>query len=81
MAKSKRIELFIYKTCETFSRVFVFLHFVHFFKKQITMGRGDIRTKRGKISSGTYGVSRPAKAKKATAPKAEDKAAGKKAKA
>lgn len=31
------------------------------------MGRGDIRTKKGKISKGTYGVSRPAKAKKATA--------------
>ncbi|WP_240432965.1 30S ribosomal protein THX [Taibaiella koreensis] len=61
-----------------------FLYFCALFifsKKQITMGRGDIRTKRGKISSGTYGVSRPAKAKKATAPKAEDKAAGKKAKA
>lgn len=44
------------------------------------MGRGDNRTKKGKISSGTYGVSRPAKAKKAEAPKAE-KAAGKQAKA
>lgn len=44
------------------------------------MGRGDIRTKRGKISSGTYGVARP-KNKKATAPKTEEKAAGKKAKA
>lgn len=45
------------------------------------MGRGDNRTKRGKISNGTYGVSRPAKVKKATvAPKAET-AKGKKTKA
>ncbi len=28
------------------------------------MGRGDNRTKRGKISSGTFGVSRPARATK-----------------
>ncbi|MFT4061771.1 MAG: 30S ribosomal protein THX [Edaphocola sp.] len=35
------------------------------------MGRGDNRTKRGKISSGTYGVSRPARPKKAAAKKAE----------
>lgn len=41
------------------------------------MGRGDNRTKRGKISSGTFGVSRPAKTKKATAPKAEKPAAAK----
>lgn len=34
------------------------------------MGRGDNRTKRGKISSGTFGVSRPAKVKKETAVKA-----------
>jgi 30S ribosomal protein S31 len=37
------------------------------------MGRGDNRTKSGKISSGTFGKSRPAKIKKATA-KAEKKA-------
>lgn len=34
------------------------------------MGRGDNRTKRGKISSGTFGVSRPAKTKKETVVKA-----------
>lgn len=35
------------------------------------MGRGDNRTKRGKISNGTFGVSRPAKVgKKAKAAKA-----------
>ena len=28
------------------------------------MGKGDIRTRRGKINRGTYGVSRPKKAKK-----------------
>jgi 30S ribosomal protein S31 len=27
------------------------------------MGRGDIKTKRGKISNGTFGVSRPHKKK------------------
>ncbi|OSZ79504.1 30S ribosomal protein THX [Chitinophagaceae bacterium IBVUCB1] len=38
------------------------------------MGRGDKRTKRGKISLGSFGKSRPAKiAKKATA-KADKKA-------
>ena len=35
------------------------------------MGRGDIRTKKGKISKGTYGVSRPAKTRKAGDAKAE----------
>ena len=28
------------------------------------MGKGDIRTRRGKISRGTYGVTRPKKKKK-----------------
>ena len=37
------------------------------------MGRGDKRTKKGKISSGTFGVSRPDKVKKATAEKATAK--------
>lgn len=31
------------------------------------MGRGDNRTKRGKISNGTFGVSRPAKVAKKSA--------------
>ncbi len=29
------------------------------------MGRGDIKTKKGKISNGSFGKSRPAKVKKA----------------
>jgi 30S ribosomal protein S31 len=29
------------------------------------MGRGDKKTKKGKISKGSYGVSRPARTKKA----------------
>lgn len=33
------------------------------------MGRGDIRTKKGKIANGTFGVVRPKKSKKATAAK------------
>jgi len=37
------------------------------------MGRGDKRTKKGKITLGSFGKSRPAKVKKATA-KAEKKA-------
>lgn len=41
------------------------------------MGRGDNRTKRGKISSGTFGVSRPAKVKKNTVEKTVTKSAKK----
>lgn len=33
------------------------------------MGRGDNRTKKGKISNGTFGNARPAKTKKAVAAK------------
>ncbi len=48
------------------------------------MGKGDIKTKKGKIANGTFGVSRPRptsnKAKaKASAEKAEKKPAKKKA--
>jgi len=36
--------------------------------KNTNMGRGDIKTKKGKIAKGSFGKSRPAKpAKKATA--------------
>lgn len=38
------------------------------------MGRGDKRTKRGKISSGSFGKSRPARTAKKTAATAEKKA-------
>lgn len=41
------------------------------------MGKGDNRTKKGKISTGSYGVSRPAKLKKVTAAKAENATAKK----
>jgi len=48
------------------------------------MGRGDIKTKKGKIFAGSFGKSRPAKAAKtvsaAAAPAAAKKAATKKAK-
>jgi 30S ribosomal protein S31 len=50
------------------------------------MGRGDIKTKRGKISSGSFGKARPAKQEKpaatAKAPATEktEKPAAKKAK-
>jgi 30S ribosomal protein S31 len=37
------------------------------------MGRGDIRSKKGKIAAGSFGKSRPAKTKKATAKKAAPK--------
>jgi 30S ribosomal protein S31 len=37
-------------------------------QKKIIMGRGDKKTKKGKIFKGSFGKSRPAKAKKA-APK------------
>jgi 30S ribosomal protein S31 len=38
------------------------------------MGRGDKRTKKGKITIGSFGKSRPARVKKAVTPKAEKKA-------
>ena len=49
----------------------------HFFKKRIfsfnknikTMGKGDKRTKRGKIILGSHGVSRPKPVKVTGAPK------------
>ncbi|MBS1597291.1 MAG: 30S ribosomal protein THX [Bacteroidetes bacterium] len=37
------------------------------------MGRGDKKTKKGKIFKGSFGKSRPAKVKKATAKKEEKK--------
>ena len=44
------------------------------------MGRGDIKTKKGKTKAGSFGKSRPAKvAVKVAAPKAEAKVAAPKA--
>jgi 30S ribosomal protein S31 len=43
------------------------------------MGRGDKRTKKGKISNGSFGNSRPARVKKAAAPAKAKKAPAKKA--
>ena len=37
------------------------------------MGRGDKKTKKGKIFKGSFGKSRPHKVKKAAAPKKETK--------
>lgn len=48
---------------------------IHQLKNHSTMGRGDIKTKKGKISNGSFGKSRPAKTKKATAAKAAAKQA------
>ena len=46
------------------------------------MGRGDIKTKKGKIFSGSFGKTRPAKpAKKVVAPKAKAPEAAAKKKA
>jgi 30S ribosomal protein S31 len=42
-------------------------------KKAYNMGRGDKRTKRGKITLGSFGKSRLARATKKNAPKAEKK--------
>lgn len=42
------------------------------------MGRGDKRTKKGKIFAGSFGVSRPHKTSTNTAPKAEKKESTKK---
>jgi 30S ribosomal protein S31 len=44
------------------------------------MGKGDQRSKRGKVHRGTFGVTRP-KAKKKVAPPSVKKAAAKQAKA
>ena len=43
------------------------------------MGRGDAKTKRGKIFSGSFGKLRPAKAKKKAAPAKKAATAKKKA--
>ena len=43
------------------------------------MGRGDKRTKKGKIAAGSFGNSRPQKLKKVAAKKAAPKKAAKKA--
>lgn len=37
------------------------------------MGRGDIKTKKGKISAGSFGKTRPAKTKKTATKKAAAK--------
>lgn len=42
------------------------------------MGRGDIKSRRGKISKGTFGVSRPHKKKVEEAPKTKTKTKKKK---
>jgi 30S ribosomal protein S31 len=42
------------------------------------MGRGDIKTKKGKIFSGSFGKSRPAKAAKKVVAATKKKAAAKK---
>ena len=44
------------------------------------MGRGDIKTKKGKIFSGSFGKSRPSKATKKVVVAAKKKAAVKKSK-
>lgn len=41
------------------------------------MGRGDIRSRKGKIAAGSYGNSRPAKLVKSTAAATEEKPAAK----
>lgn len=42
------------------------------------MGKGDIKTKKGKIRNGSYGVSRPHRTKKVAAPKPKKKTTKKK---
>jgi 30S ribosomal protein S31 len=55
-------------------RFCIFAAYFSLIKKIITMGRGDNRTKKGKIFSGTFGVVRPAKSKKTQAMRAAKKA-------
>jgi 30S ribosomal protein S31 len=47
------------------------------FNNNITMGRGDIRTKKGKTFAGSFGKARPAKSKSAVKANAAKKAAKK----
>ena len=56
-----------------------FFYFYHSNKKLI-MGRGDKKTKRGKIAQGSYGVSRPKRKKVEAAAPAKKKTKAKKAK-
>ena len=50
-------------------RILLFL-FIFINQKINFMGRGDIKTKKGKITAGSFGKSRPAKTKTAAAKKA-----------
>jgi ribosomal small subunit protein bTHX len=47
------------------------IYFLILSKKNATMGKGDKRTKRGKIILGSNGVTRPKTTKKNVAPKKE----------
>ncbi len=45
------------------------LHLIYIiFKKKVVMGRGDKKTKKGKIFKGSFGKTRPARATKAAKP-------------
>ena len=58
--------ILITSSCGAFTEIWFLENFNDF--GDLTMGRGDKRTKRGKISMGSYGVIRP-KAKKQKAKK------------
>ena len=57
-----------------YRRILLFFITNHLIKNNTIMGRGDIKTKKGKTFAGSFGKSRPAKpvaAKKAVEKKAE----------
>ncbi|MEQ6166352.1 MULTISPECIES: 30S ribosomal protein THX [unclassified Ekhidna] len=49
-----------------------------FLKEKTIMGKGDIKTRRGKIAKGTYGVTRPRSANKKTVEQPDKKTSKKK---
>jgi 30S ribosomal protein S31 len=57
----------------------IFALYSFILKQKFTMGRGDNRTKKGKITNGTFGVSRPDKVKKTNAADKTAKTESKKA--
>jgi 30S ribosomal protein S31 len=49
------------------------LHLIYIIFKKVVMGRGDKKTKKGKIFKGSFGKTRPARATKAAKQPAEVK--------
>jgi 30S ribosomal protein S31 len=59
----------------TYSDILIIIPERYWRSKKINMGRGDKKTKKGKIFKGSFGKSRPAKPAKKSAPAAKPAAA------